>query len=68
MEWIGRMGNIQACAREIINNELITHNISEGRRYFQRYLRPFACTYICNAFRCQNPLRHKAFEAFLFEW
>ncbi len=23
MEWIGRMGNIQSCAREIINSELI---------------------------------------------
>ncbi len=22
-EWIGRMGNIQNCAREIVNNELI---------------------------------------------
>lgn len=23
MEWIGRMGNIQACAREVVNSELI---------------------------------------------
>ena len=23
MEWVGRMGNIQACAREVINSELI---------------------------------------------
>ncbi len=23
MEWIGRMGNIQSCAREIVNSELI---------------------------------------------
>ncbi len=23
MEWIGRMGNIQSCAREIVHNELI---------------------------------------------
>lgn len=23
MEWVGRMNNIQACAREIVNNELI---------------------------------------------
>lgn len=23
MEWVGRMGNIQACAREVVNSELI---------------------------------------------
>lgn len=23
MEWIGRMGNIQSCVREIVNSELI---------------------------------------------
>ena len=23
MEWVGKMGNIQACAREVVNNELI---------------------------------------------
>lgn len=23
MEWIGRMGNIQSCAREVVNSELI---------------------------------------------
>jgi len=23
MKWIGRMGNIQACAREIVNNDII---------------------------------------------
>lgn len=23
MEWIGRMGNIQCCAREVVNSELI---------------------------------------------
>ena len=23
MEWIGLMGNIQSCAREIVNNEII---------------------------------------------
>lgn len=23
MEWVGRMNNIQACAREIVNNEII---------------------------------------------
>lgn len=23
MEWIGKMGNIQACAREVVNSELI---------------------------------------------
>ena len=23
MEWVGKMGNIQACAREVVNSELI---------------------------------------------
>ncbi|MFR5865417.1 MAG: TnpV protein [Candidatus Woodwardiibium sp.] len=23
MEWVGRMGNSQACAREVVNSELI---------------------------------------------
>ena len=23
MEWIGKMGNIQACAREVVNREVI---------------------------------------------
>ena len=40
MEWIGLMNNIQACAREIVNNEIIfaTLTIKLGKMYLTRKL------------------------------
>lgn len=40
MEWIGLMNNIQACAREIVNNEIIfaTLTIKLGKMHLTRKL------------------------------